>query len=99
MTSRRKANEEKPLVHAYVLEKLTNALHILAIGRGDVRQRVGDAYLALGDDISAALDVAMAVRRDGIPGNRTPDGILTRLHETTLGRIIQEIESRPERPG
>jgi hypothetical protein len=49
----------------------------------------------LGDDISADLDIAMAVRRDGIPGKRTPDGILTRLDSTSLGRIIREIETKP----
>ena len=54
--------------------------------------------LMLGDDISVDLDVAMAVRRDGVNGQRTPDGILTRLNSTTVGRIITAIESRPE-PG
>jgi len=52
----------------------------------------------LGDDISADLDVAMAVRRDGVPGPETPDGILTRLTSTALGRIVAEIEARPD-PG
>lgn len=52
----------------------------------------------LEDDISADLDVAMAVRRDNIPGKRTPDGILTRVAETALGRLAREIEARPE-PG
>jgi hypothetical protein len=54
--------------------------------------------LMLGDDISVDLDVAMAARRDGVNGQRTPDGILTRLSSTTVGRIITAIESRPE-PG
>jgi hypothetical protein len=54
--------------------------------------------LMLGDDISVDLDVAMAVRRDGVNGQRTPDGILTRLNSTAVGRIISAIESRPE-PG
>ncbi len=54
--------------------------------------------LMLGDDISVDLDVAMAVRRDGVNGQRTPDGILTRLNSTSVGRVITAIESRPE-PG
>lgn len=54
--------------------------------------------LMLSDDISVDLDVAMAVRRDGVNGQRTPDGILTRLNSTTVGRIITAIESVPE-PG
>lgn len=32
--------------HPYAVEKLTVALSILATGKGDARQRVGDAYLA-----------------------------------------------------
>ena len=48
------------------------------------------------DDISADLDVAMSVRRDGVPGKRTPDGILTRFVGTALGRIVAEIEARPD---
>ena len=50
----------------------------------------------LSDDISADLDVAMAVRRDNVPGKRTPDGILTRFGTTTLGRFVEEIEARPD---
>jgi len=54
--------------------------------------------LMLEDDISGDLDVAMAARRDGVNGQRTPDGILTRPSSTAVGRIITAIESRPE-PG
>ncbi|TWJ18924.1 nuclease-related domain-containing protein [Geobacter argillaceus] len=52
----------------------------------------------LGDDISADLDVAMAVRRDGVNGKSTPDGILTRFKSTVLGCIVNGIESMPD-PG
>ena len=48
------------------------------------------------DDFAADLDVAMAVRRDGMPGAATPDGILTRFRGTPLARIIAEIEDKPE---
>lgn len=54
--------------------------------------------VALGDDFSASLDIAMAVRRDGIDGSHTPDGILTRLAATSWGKLIGEIEARPD-PG
>jgi len=54
--------------------------------------------LMLGDDISVDLDIAMAVRRDGVNGQPTPDGILTRLSSTAVGRIITAIETRPD-PG
>ena len=50
----------------------------------------------LGDDFSAGLDIAMAVRRTGVDGAATPDGVLTRFEATTLGRVVKEIEARPE---
>lgn len=50
----------------------------------------------LGDDISADLDLAMLVRREGIPGKGTPDGILTRFAATALGRMLKAIEARPD---
>jgi hypothetical protein len=49
----------------------------------------------LHDDISMGLDIAMAVRRDGIAGAKTPDGILTRFRGTHFDRIISAIEDRP----
>lgn len=52
--------------------------------------------LMLEDNISADLDLAMAVRRDGMPGVRTPDGILTRFKGTRFAEIIKAIESRPD---
>jgi hypothetical protein len=48
------------------------------------------------EDIGVHLDAAMAVRREGLPGAWTPDGVLTRLRGTHVGRILSEIESRPE---
>ncbi len=50
----------------------------------------------MSDDISTDLDLAMLVRRDGIPGKRTPDGILNRFAATTLGRFVKQIEASPE---
>ena len=47
------------------------------------------------DKISADLENAMIVRREGIAGQPTPDGILTRFGTTTLGHIVKEIEARP----
>ena len=48
------------------------------------------------DDVSADLDAAMYVRREGLPGADTPDGILTRFDGTLFERIIREIENVPE---
>jgi len=50
----------------------------------------------LEDDIAADLDIAMLARREGLPGARTPDGILTRITNTPVGRIIAEIEALPD---
>ena len=52
--------------------------------------------MQLGDDFSAGLDIAMAVRRAGVQGTDTPDGVLTRFRNTTIGRVVKEIEARPE---
>lgn len=49
----------------------------------------------LSDDISADLDVAMTSRREGLPGKTTPDGVLTRLTQTSIGRLISSIEGSP----
>lgn len=49
--------------------------------------------LQLADDVSTDLDIAMAVRRDGVPGRATPDGILTRMEGTPFASIIGEIEN------
>jgi hypothetical protein len=56
------------------------------------------SLVQLGDDVTADLDVAMLVRREGRPGESTPDGILTRLKHTRVGEIVRDIESRPH-PG
>lgn len=55
-------------------------------------------FVVLEDDIAADLNVAMAVRREGIAGQRTPPGILTVLRGTSVGRIIEEIENHSD-PG
>lgn len=50
----------------------------------------------LEDDVSAGLDIAMAVRRAGVQGAATPNGVLTRFGKTTVGRVVKEIEARPD---
>ena len=52
--------------------------------------------LMLDDDIAADLDLAMAVRRDGMPGVRTPDGILTRYEGTRFAEIVDAIEEQSD---
>lgn len=52
----------------------------------------GVSMVMLHDDISTPLDVAMAVRRGGLPGPDTPDGVLTRFAGTLFGRLVEQIE-------
>lgn len=52
--------------------------------------------VVLEDDISTDLDLAMLVRREGILGKDTPDGILTRFAATALGRMVKAIVASPE---
>lgn len=54
------------------------------------------SLMQLGDDFSTGLDIAMAVRRTGMQGAGTPDGVLTRFGSTTVGRVVKEIEALPD---
>ncbi|GJH23815.1 SEC-C metal-binding domain-containing protein [Caballeronia novacaledonica] len=56
----------------------------------------GTSIMHVGDDFTAGLDIAMLVRRTGAQGADTPDGVLTRFKKTALGRLVRQIESRPE---
>lgn len=51
--------------------------------------------MMLHDDFGTELDLSMIVRRENAAGPWTPDGILTRLQTTTLGRIVKQIEAHP----
>ena len=51
--------------------------------------------LILDDNLSADLDVAMVVRRTDVDGKDTPDGILTRMKETFIGKILQQFDNNP----
>jgi hypothetical protein len=50
-------------------------------------------FIQMHDDLSADVDIAMAERRDGVDGERTPKGILTFLKGTSLGRMIEELNA------
>lgn len=45
------------------------------------------------DDICIDIDLAMMSRRLELPGTRTPEGILTKLAGTTLGKLIDTIDN------
>lgn len=51
------------------------------------------SMMHLSDDICADLDVAMLARREGTPGKKTPDGILTNYLGTHFDRFIRKIEA------
>jgi hypothetical protein len=50
----------------------------------------------LEDSIAQDLDAAMLVRRDNLPGNDTPEGILTKMRGTRYESLIKEIEDRAD---
>lgn len=51
-----------------------------------------NSFMHLADDLCADLDLAMMVRRRGIPGNSTPEGILTKYEGTYVDKIFKDIE-------
>lgn len=51
------------------------------------------ALVVLDDTIANPLNTAMFARREGFPGAKTPIGILTKLTDTTLGKLVQQIGS------
>lgn len=54
--------------------------------------------MLLNDDISLPLDIAMAARREGIPGETVPDGLLTRFAGTQFEKMVAQIESQTGSP-
>lgn len=52
-------------------------------------------FVALEDDFAADIEIAMGARRFGLPGRRTPDGVLTIAEGRTLDQVIQTIEAEP----
>lgn len=53
------------------------------------------SLIMLDDSIASDLDAAMMVRRDNLPGEDTPQGILTKLRGTLYERVIAQIEKNP----
>jgi len=52
--------------------------------------------IVMHEDLSSDLDAAMIVRREGLPGARTPEGILTRLTGLSAERLLAWIDSNPD---
>ena len=53
-----------------------------------------DYLEVLHDGISSELDLAMIVRREGVSGADTPEGILTRARGTPYARLISQLENK-----
>ncbi|WP_392462920.1 SEC-C metal-binding domain-containing protein [Aeromonas dhakensis] len=53
-------------------------------------------FVVLEDSIAQELDTAMMVRRDKLPGDDTPTGILTKMRGTRYERLIKEIETKAD---
>lgn len=51
--------------------------------------------LNLDDSLSADVDAAMLVRREGLPGKSTPEGLLTKYQGSFIYGIVDEIERDP----
>ena len=55
-------------------------------------------FVALEDDFAADLEIAMGARRAGLPGKKTPDGILTAIDGRRIDALIKVIEDDPFGP-
>lgn len=51
--------------------------------------------LTLDDSLASDIDSAMIVRREGLPGKDTPEGLLTRFKGTFVGRVIDDVDRNP----
>jgi SEC-C motif len=52
--------------------------------------------MMIDDNMAIDLDTAMTVRREGVSGTHTPNGILTHLEGTLVGRMLEAIENSPQ---
>ncbi|MDG4896428.1 SEC-C domain-containing protein [Mesorhizobium sp. WSM4976] len=50
------------------------------------------SMVMIADDFSAGLDIAMMARRAGVPGRKTPEGILTVLAKPPIANILKALE-------
>lgn len=55
-------------------------------------------FVMLEDDFTADLEIAMGARRAGMPGKKTPDGILTAIEGRRIDALIKAIEAEPFGP-
>ncbi|KGM48030.1 hypothetical protein ATO9_13670 [Pseudooceanicola atlanticus] len=51
--------------------------------------------LNLDDSLASDIDAAMIVRREGLPGQDTPEGLLTRFKDKFVVRVIDDVDRNP----
>ncbi|BBF87674.1 hypothetical SecA-related protein [Aquitalea magnusonii] len=82
-----------------VVDKLMSGHELTVLGY-HLKQNLwlDDNYntVMLEDSIARDLDTAMMVRRDNLPGDDTPAGILTKMRGTRYESLIKEIETRAD---
>jgi hypothetical protein len=82
-----------------VSDKLTSGHELTVLGY-HLKQNLwlDEKYgrVMLEDSIAQDLDTAMLVRRDNLPGDDTPVGILTKMRGTRYESLIKEIEARAD---
>ena len=54
-----------------------------------------DDLLSIDDSLASDIDSSMIVRREGLPGKNTPEGLLTRFKDTFVGRVIDDVDRNP----
>jgi len=82
-------------LRAWFGEKFKASNELTLLGYHLARNLWGDDefnMMMLSDDIAMHVDIAMAVRREGTPGEATPEGILTRFKGTTFGYLFEQIQ-------
>lgn len=85
--------------HAMYLDRVLSS-HEIAILAYHLKSNLwideDKTMLYLADDLTADIDIAMIARRENLPGNSTPPGILTKFIGTPVGDLLQAIENKPE---
>lgn len=74
----------------------TNELGVLGFFlKANLWLETENEFLNLDDSLASDIDAAMIVRREGLPGKDTPEGLLTRFKGTFVGRVIDNVDRNP----
>ncbi len=84
-------------LRVYASDKLMSAHELTVLGyhlKQNLWLEEGYDCVMLEDSIAQDLDTAMMVRRDNLPGDDTPVGILTKMRGTRYEQLIKGIEAK-----